>query len=329
MQKRADKFNLSGKILLGSGKFGGIVNDESCFYFMDLYRELGGCVVDTGHCYGMFYPGVYRQPLSERVIGRYLKSRGRDSLLVCTKGGYFDLDDKHFRLKEADLRFDIEESLRELQTDVIDIYYLHRDDPSLPVDEIMVTANRFSQEGKIRALGVSNWAPDRIRDANRFARENNCIPIEYVQNLWNLGAYDKWPMNDPTMRITSSEDKKEFSLQKELQLIAYSAQAYGFYSKADPKDPETTCRLLAEKYPFFNPEASLARADRVWQLSQKYNVPVSAIVLSYILSDPLAPAAIIGCTKEEQLREAMASASLRLTAEEIAYLDEPQPVFCE
>ena len=81
------------------------------------------------------------------------------------------------RLTEAELRKDLEESLKALKTDVIDLYFLHRDDVSVPPEEMLITANRFLKEGKVKAIGASNWTAGRIGQANDFAVKNGFVPF--------------------------------------------------------------------------------------------------------------------------------------------------------
>ena len=320
-----NSLSIGGKILLGTGKFGGVIEDGRCFEMMDLFYELGGRAIDTGHCYGMFYPGGGRQPLAERVIGKYLKQRIRSDYIVCTKGGYMDLDTGDSRISEKCLRADLEASLRELQTDYIDIYYLHRDDVNRPVSEIVPIMNSFIKEGKIREAGASNWSHERVREANDFALANGYKPIKYVQNLYNLGVYSSWPQNDRTMRITTEKDRQAFRSWREVQFVAYSAQGYGVFSKADPSDMSGYRNIMDETYPFFDAATVRERAKRVRSLADRYGVLPSVIALSYVLSDPMAPAAVIGCTKISQMKEAMGAMALHLSEEELAYLEEPAP----
>lgn len=312
--------HLARTIMLGTGKFGGVINDEKSIRLMELYRELGGTVIDTGHCYGMFPPNVGRQPRAERAIGKFLQKCGRGNLLICTKGGYPDLDTGHSRLTKTELVSDVEASLTELGIDCIDIYYLHRDDTSIPVSDLVVIMNDLVRQGKIRALGVSNWSPERVGQANAFAEANGLEPFRYVQNLRNLGAYSSWPMNDPTMRITNQEDINAFAQMPGMRFVAYSAQAYGFFSKANPARTEEARALLKARYSFFDPEISLSRLSRIWMLANEHGVSPSTIVLSYVLSADDAPAVIIGCTREEQLIQAMENRNFRLTPDELAFL---------
>lgn len=317
---KKDLLKISNKILLGSGKFGGVLPEEQSFRLMDLYRELGGTIIDTGHCYGMFPPNEGRQPRAERSIGKYLRRNGREKLLICTKGGYPDLDTGHSRLSRQALTIDLEASLMELGIDCVDIYYLHRDDPQIPVSEIMPVVDDFYRQGKLRAIGVSNWSPERVAEANAFARANGLVSFSYVQNLRNLGPYCAWPMNDPTMRVTSEADIEKFHRMEDVQFVAYSAQAYGFFSKASPQDEGAARKLLAERFPYFDPQRALNRLRCVHELARSHGVTPAAVVLAYVLSDVDAPAAIIGCTQEAQLKEAMEGSVLRLTAGELEEL---------
>ena len=142
----------------------------------DAYLELGGNVVDTARIYQDWVPGEVGR--SERVVGDWIKRSGkRDQIVLMTKGGHPKYtgpqDDLHLsRMTDADMRRDIELSLKALRTDRIDVYFYHRDNLAQSVAEEIETMERFVREGKIRYYACSNWSADRMREADRvFLRE--------------------------------------------------------------------------------------------------------------------------------------------------------------
>ena len=134
----ADLFPLA----LGTAPFGTAIGRDTAFAILDAFLALGGNLIDTAAVYGM--------GASEQTIGDWLKDRrARDKITVATKGGHPSIPDWQQRLTEQDVRADLEASLRNLQTDYIDVYFLHRDDPSKPVEDIMPMLHKLVCEGKV------------------------------------------------------------------------------------------------------------------------------------------------------------------------------------
>ena len=155
----------SSRILLGTAYFGDTISEETAFEIMDLFYEMGGRQIDTAR--------LYAEGRAEEVVGRWLKSRAHDDMFISSKGGYYDFDAGETpRLDEASVRADLDASLTALGVETLDYYWLHRDDESRPVGEIMTYMNRFFKEGKIRRFGASNWTAKRIEEANFWARNH-------------------------------------------------------------------------------------------------------------------------------------------------------------
>lgn len=150
----------------------GIANDEAdAKALLDRFVEHGGNLIDTARVYSDWVPGELHR--SERVLGDWLSERKlRDQVLVATKGGHpYPLGSRLSRLSPGQLEEDVNGSLKSLRVERIDLYWLHRDDPALPVGPIMDCLHRFQTEGKIRFYAASNWSPRRIRTANAHAQE--------------------------------------------------------------------------------------------------------------------------------------------------------------
>ena len=155
--------------------------DDVYFEFLDKYVELGGWCIDTARVYCDWLENGHDS--SEGVIGRWLKARNnRDKICIATKGGHPEMGHMdESRLSREELTKDLEESLKVLGVDYVDIYFLHRDDPKIPVEEIMPVLNDFYESGKIHFIGVSNWTTQRIEEANKFAEKNGMEPIRISQ----------------------------------------------------------------------------------------------------------------------------------------------------
>jgi aryl-alcohol dehydrogenase-like predicted oxidoreductase len=167
------------KLCLGTGRFGAGLPREEALKQLDLFFDRGGNFVDTARVYADWVPGGHGA--SESTVGAWLKKRKlRNRVIISSKGAHPDLKTMHIpRMGPADVRFDLEESLRALGTDYIDLYFLHRDDPSRPVGEILDMLESFRKEGKIRHYGCSNWTLNRIEEADKAAA---ALVSAYVMN---------------------------------------------------------------------------------------------------------------------------------------------------
>lgn len=156
MRKQAFGDSQVSVIGLGSGNFGGKTAESQAREFMDAYTAMGGNLIDTARVYGDFV--TPRSGESEKVIGRWLTDRRcRKDIFLSTKGGHPPLHDMHrSRLSREEIRRDMAESLHDLQTDYVDIFWLHRDDESRPVGGIMETLQSLIEDGSARMIGVSN-----------------------------------------------------------------------------------------------------------------------------------------------------------------------------
>ncbi|MBQ5973967.1 MAG: aldo/keto reductase [Oscillospiraceae bacterium] len=168
-------------LCFGTAGFGGErIPEERAFALLDLWRELGGILVDTANVYGRWVDGTN---LGERIIGRWLASRGKRALTVATKCCHYDAKAPQVsRVREDCARRDIEESLSALGLDALDVCWLHRDDPAVPVAEIVGFCERLRDEGLIRSYGFSNWTADRLSAAWALCREKGYRGLMGVQN---------------------------------------------------------------------------------------------------------------------------------------------------
>jgi aryl-alcohol dehydrogenase-like predicted oxidoreductase len=179
----------SSRIILGTASFGSNIPREEAFAVMDAYLDAGGNVLDTAHVYSSWEPnGV---GASERTVGAWIRSRYvRDRIILGTKGGHPDLCAMdRARCNLEDLRQDLAQSLERLQVERVDIYWLHRDHPGLPVAAIMDNLAELHRSNRIGCFGASNWMPARIEAANAYAQQAGIQGFVANQPGWSLAAH--------------------------------------------------------------------------------------------------------------------------------------------
>ncbi len=302
------------EIVLGSCYFGTEISYEESFNLLDKYYELGGRTIDTARVYASWLPNG--ESASEKAIGEWIKSRNvRNEITLVTKGGHPPLNNMRFgRLDSESIFYDVMKSLESLSLPSIDLYFLHRDDHSKPVEEIMITLNELIKCGFVKNIGVSNWSIDRINEANKFARDNDLKQISVSQIQWSLAKTTPEIVGDPTL-ICMDDYEYNGYLESKIPVMAFSSQAKGLFSKylsGAPLNPKIKERFLNSD--------NIERARRTDVLAKKYGVTPSAVVLSYITSNRVEGVAIVGCSNVAQLEDSMKYSDLKLTKEDINFL---------
>jgi aryl-alcohol dehydrogenase-like predicted oxidoreductase len=281
----------------------GMYYPSPAFAKFDAYVEAGGNTFDCARCYFD----------SETVLGKWMRERGnRNSVVVVTKGGCTDFTTGRKRLDWIDLDTDLYESLRELQTDYIDIYFVHRDDTTKPVGRIMKTLHEFVEDGKVRFLGASNWTTDRIAAANAYALQNGLTPFSVSQPCWSLG-YTDGNHYDPELAYMT-DPEYEWYRKNGLPVMAHSALANGLFSGINNFSPYSA---LMMRYNFCRNGARYIRAEKI---AKQLGISMTEVVIGYITCNQVNAAAIVGWNSTAHERECLGGLRVELTPEQVDYL---------
>ena len=304
------------QLCLGSADIGSAIPRAASFELLDAFAEVGGNFIDTAAVYANWLPG--ERSISEKTIGAWMSARGnRHRMIVATKGAHYDLTTPHIsRCSPPDIIADLEASLRNLATDVIDLYYLHRDNPSRPVAEIMNILAEQVRLGKIRYFACSNWQTERIAAAQLYARMQGIVGFAANQAMWSLAQVDAGAFADPTMRVMD-DGMWRYHAETGLAAIPYSSQANGLFHKLASGGYE---RLSAMQQRLYASEGNRERGRRVQQLSKETGLTITQIVLGYVLSQPFVTVPIVGCKTMAQLDDSLSAAEVRLSSEQIRLL---------
>ena len=305
-------------ICLGTAKFGHAISQNESFGLLDRFVALGGNFVDTARIYSDWVPG--ERGRSERILGDWMKARRcRERLVLATKGAHPSLDSMDVpRSSEAEIRSDLEGSLRALGTDHIDLYWLHRDDPARPVGHFIEVLNAFVEEGKVRAFGASNWSAARLQAAAEYARASGCRSFAANQPHWCLGCQHARPSPIPGL-VVFDADMLRFHIETGTAVVPYSSQAGGFFSKL-ALPPERRPASMKESA-YCTPEG-LAAGEVVVELAHEIRVPAGAVVLAYLWSRPFPVVPIAGCRTLAHLETIVAALPVRLSAGQLRRLED-------
>jgi len=304
-------------ICMGGGAIGVSLDEGESFRMLDVFVDLGGNFIDTANIYGKWLP--HGRNSSEETIGRWLKKRSnRDRIILATKGAHPNLNAMDIpRLGCSEIREDLEESLITLQTDTIDLYWLHRDDESRPVGDILETMNGLVKEGKIRYFGCSNWKPSRISEALKYAEKNGMKSFVANQMMWSLAEPDMTAVADKTL-VAMDKEGLDFHKKTNMAAVPYTSQANGYFTKLAEGGPS----LLNERVKrIYHHNRNIHRMERILRLAREMSCSVTEIALAYLISHGFPTFPIVGCRSVEQLMESMKAGDLVLNAEQVDFLD--------
>jgi aryl-alcohol dehydrogenase-like predicted oxidoreductase len=304
-------------LALGTATYGSAIPEDTAFRMMDAFAEAGGNVFDTANVYASWLPDG--KGASERTIGKWLAAQGRgEGFLVSTKGAHPDLGTGRKRVSRADIRTHLSQSLDRLRTNRVDIYWLHRDDPDVPVGEIIGWLSEITDEGLVRAVGCSNWTVARQREAAAYAESRGVAGFCASQIDWSLAAYA--PGCDLGGGMLYMDDATlAFHEETRTPVFAYSSQAGGYFAgKFDAALERPGCDP-ALRARFAQP-TNVARLAAARRLALRKGVSANQIAVAWLVEQSFPVVAIVGPRIPEQAADSFAAGGVRLTAEEVAFL---------
>ncbi|TDW83623.1 aldo/keto reductase [Kribbella sp. VKM Ac-2566] len=267
----------------------------------DDFVERGGTTFDTAYIYG--------GGRGEKLLGQWMKSRGnRDDLVVIGKGAHTPYCDPESITRQ------LHESLERLQTDHVDLYFMHRDNEDIPVSEFVDVLDEHFKAGRIKAFGGSNWSTARFDEANAYAEANSKQPFTLLSNHLSLArAYDvPWA----GCRHVADDESQKWLRERQVALFPWSSQARGFFTgRAKPED--TSDQELVR---CFYSDENFRRLDRARELAAAKGVEPTAIALAWLLHQPYPVFPLIGPRHVSETRTSTPGLSVTLTDDEVAYL---------
>jgi len=290
--------------VLGGNVFGMTAGREASFAVLDCFVERGGGMIDTADVYSAWVPG-HKGGESESMMGAWLKQSGaRDSVLIATKVGMMPGGLKPDRIRDA-----VQGSLDRLGTDVIDLYFAHKDDPDVPLGEVLGAFAELVDAGLVRAIGASNYSADRLAEALRVSDDKGLPRFTAMQPELNLLDRDQY--EGALQRLCIDEG---------LGVVTYFSLASGYLSGKyrGPDDLGKSPRgARAKPYLEGKGPAVLAAMDRI---SAETGATLSQIALAWVAAQPGVTAPIASATTVAQLDELLGSAELQLNEEQLAAL---------
>lgn len=303
------------KIALGTADYGTKYQEAEAFDQMDAFLAGGGNFIDTAYVYGSWVPGMGN--ISERVIGSWMKERkNRSQIVISTKGAHPDIADmSKSRVYPEEIVKDMEDSLKGLQTDYIDLYFLHRDNPKVPAVEILGCLEKQVQKGNIRYYGCSNWHLPRIIEAQEAAKKEGFRGFVCNQLMYSLATADKDRLWDETL-VMMDRATYENHMQENWNVMAYMAAAKGYLIKKLRGLPAEQTTAAA-----YGTAANEKLVPFLKELEQEGYAP-DEVCLAYLMNQKLLTVPVVSFSRMEQLAAALRSCEIRLPAEVMEKLEQ-------
>jgi len=275
------------RICLGTNNFGGQVSEEASIAIVNKAVDCGINVMDTAD--------VYTGGRSEEIIGRAVKGR-RDQVIIATKVGFgVGQASNQSGLSRKHILSQVEHSLKSLQTDFIDVYYLHRFDPETPLEETVRTFNDMVRQGKVRYVACSNFAAWQISKAQEICEAHDMEKFIAVQPPYNL------------MQRDVERDLLPYCQQEGLGVLTYTPLMGGFltgkYLKAAPPPAGSRYEYSQRLWQRVNQESNFAILEQLEMVAEDIGIPMSKLALAWILKNPIVTAPIVGASSTEQVEE--------------------------
>lgn len=269
--------------------------------------------------------------LAELSLGNWIAERGlRDKVVILTKCGHPSMFGTK-RIKENELQKDFMRSTRYLQTNYIDIYLLHRDDPEAEVGPIVEIFNAMHGEGKIGAFGGSNWTHQRIAQANEYAYKKNLIPFSVSSPNFGLAeqVQDPWGGGCITISGSENEEARKWYSENQMPVIAYSSLGRGLLSgKVKGNETEKTRELLDKvAMKGYGSSDNFERLRRCEALASKKKCSVPQIAMAWLFKQDINTLGVISTSSADRMQENIEALQIELTQDEMLYLNLSKEAF--
>lgn len=297
-------------LCLGSNVFGWTVDRADAFRILDSLVEAGLNFIDTADVYSTWVSGNEGGE-SESIIGEWLKTRGRrDRVVIATKVGS-DMGPGRKGLSARYIRAAVEDSLRRLESDHIDLYQAHRDDPETPQEETLQTFATLIDEGKVRAVGASNFGADRLRSALDISTRAGLPRYESLQPQYNLYSRSEYEAElEPLCR------------DSQVGVIPYYGLASGFLTGKYRSEEDLGKSVRGQGVAKYLDERGFRILAALDDVAAQHKATPAQVALAWLIARPGITAPIASATSIEQLNDLIAATRLRLDPASIDHLDQ-------
>ena len=295
-------------LVFGGNVFGWTVDEATSFSILDAFADAGLDFIDTADIYSAWVPGNQGGE-SETIIGKWFKRSGkRDQIVVATKVGMLEW---RKGLSADNIQAAVEDSLRRLQTDYIDVYFSHRDLPDTPLAETLGAYQRLIEAGKVRLIGASNYSGARVKEALDVARADGLPRYQLLQPEYNL--YDRGPYEQDLEPVATAEH---------LGVVPYYSLASGFLSGKYRSRADLAKSARGSRVEPYLDERGLRILAALDEVAGRHDVTPATVALAWLIARPSVTAPIASATSLEQLKSLVAAVHLALSDDDIRTLND-------
>jgi aryl-alcohol dehydrogenase-like predicted oxidoreductase len=297
-------------LAFGGNVFGWTVDEPTSFKLLDAFVSFGFNLVDTADIYSTWVPGNQGGE-SESIIGNWLKRSGnRESVIIATKVG-MEMGPGKKGLSRSYILRAVEDSLRRLQTDYIDLYQSHEDDKETPLEETLSAFAQLIKQGKVRAIGASNYTADRLSQALDVSERNGLPRYESLQPLYNL--YD---------RAEYEQQLEPLCLEKGIGVINYYSLASGFLTGKYRSEADLGKSARGKDIKKYLNERGFRILKALDQVASQYDSNPTRVALAWLIARPSITAPIASATSVGQLNDLIEATNLELDQPAIELLNQ-------
>lgn len=290
------------ELCFGGNVFGWTVDEATSFQLLDVFFESGGNFIDTADVYSNWFPGNHGGE-SETIIGKWIKARNnRNKIVVATKVGMEMAPGKR-GLSKKYIFASVEDSLKRLQTDYIDLYISHRDDETTSFEETSEAYGRLIEHGKIRVSGASNYTGKRLKQAIEASHKFKTPAYQTLQPLYNF--YD---------RALFEKDLKDVCQKYNLGVTPYYSLASGFLTGKYRSEKDLGTQARRERVKSYLNDRGQKILNALDIVAEEYKATPGAIALAWLMKQPAVTSSIVSATSVAQLKDTMTSTKIELSS---------------
>jgi aryl-alcohol dehydrogenase-like predicted oxidoreductase len=296
-------------LALGGNVFGWTADEPTSFKLLDAFAAAGFNFIDTADVYSVWVPGHHGGE-SETVIGNWMRQgKRRQDMIIATKVG-MEMGPDRKGLSRSHILRSVEDSLKRLQTDYIDLYQSHTDDAETPVDEPLETYARLIEEGKVRAIGASNFNAERLSQALQASEQHSYASYQSLQPLYNL--YD---------RADYESNLESLCLEKGLGVISYFSLASGFLTGKYRSEDDLSKSPRGRRVKHYLSDRGMRILEALDHVANQLNSTPARVSLAWLMARPSITAPIASATNLEQMNDLIEATRLELDASTIELLN--------
>ena len=297
-------------IAFGGNVFGWTIDEPTSFKILDGFFAAGGNFIDTADVYSRWKPGNQGGE-SETIIGNWMKRTGhRHKLVIVTKVG-MDMGEGQTGLKKAHIIQSAEDSLKRLQSDYIDLYLSHTDDTTTPLEETLEAYQKLIKQGKVRAIGASNYQADRLAQALAVSAENSLPRYEVLESCYGLCD-----------RSGFEVELEPLCVKNHIAMISYYSLAKGFLTGKYRSENDLHKSVRGEGVKKYLNDQGFRILAALDQVAARYNAQPASIAIAWLLARPSVTAPIASATSLPQLESLLAATQIHLDKEAIEQLNQ-------